>query len=236
MARRLNYEFWTSLDQMDLTPEEKYFYLYLLTNPYTKLCGIYKISFHNMVEELGYNKNIILKMLHRFSDLNKICYNSRTKEIAILNWPKHHFKNDGKPVLDCIRTELSSVKDKKLIKLLAENVLNKKIKSIFDDIVGHKTHTKIDPSDELISLDKLSEYCNMEITTVHLSRKEFDRFIQRYGLEDTVRFILKLEHYKKQHGKKYDSDSSAIYNWVIKAILGDKKNIVKYSKVNVVEL
>ena len=54
--RNISINFWTdSKIDDDFTPEDKYFYLYLLTNPHTNICGCYEISMKQMERETGYN-------------------------------------------------------------------------------------------------------------------------------------------------------------------------------------
>lgn len=42
--RQVHVSFWQDPWVLELTPEEKYFYLYLMTNSKTKQCGCYEIS------------------------------------------------------------------------------------------------------------------------------------------------------------------------------------------------
>jgi hypothetical protein len=42
--RQLYTEFWSDSFVLELTPEEKYFYLYLISNSKSTQCGIYEIS------------------------------------------------------------------------------------------------------------------------------------------------------------------------------------------------
>jgi hypothetical protein len=41
--RQIQISFWQDAFVLDLTPEEKYFYCYLLTNSKTAQCGIYEL-------------------------------------------------------------------------------------------------------------------------------------------------------------------------------------------------
>ena len=41
--RNVHIEFWQDGFILDLTPEEKYFYIYLMTNSKTSQCGIYEL-------------------------------------------------------------------------------------------------------------------------------------------------------------------------------------------------
>jgi len=88
--RQVQTAFWQDEFVLQLTPEEKYFYLYLLTNSKTKQCGIYQLPMQVIIMETGYNQETAEKLLKRFWDYGKIIYNIKTKEIALLNWPKYN--------------------------------------------------------------------------------------------------------------------------------------------------
>ncbi|WP_430809472.1 MULTISPECIES: hypothetical protein [unclassified Carboxylicivirga] len=112
--RQIQTHFWTDAWVMDLTPEKKYFYLYILTNDKVKQCGIYEIPLRKMEVETGYNRDTLLLLLDEFVKMNKIRYNLETKEICIINFSKYNFTQSPK-VKACIRKEFNQVKDKKLI-------------------------------------------------------------------------------------------------------------------------
>ena len=62
--RNIQMTFWTDVELVDgFTPEDKYFYLYLLTNPHTNLCGCYEISMKQISDEMGYTKETIEKLI-----------------------------------------------------------------------------------------------------------------------------------------------------------------------------
>ncbi len=127
-------EFWddpTVIEEM--TPEDKYFFLYLLTNPNTTQVGIYQITKKQMAFDMGYSMETINSLLDRFLNHHKmIIYNTETREIAIKNWGKYNLNRGGKPMLDCVTSELKEVKDQKLIPCVGENVKNESIKKIYD--------------------------------------------------------------------------------------------------------
>jgi len=117
LYRQVHCAFWC--DDTDIletfSPEDKYFYLYLLTNPHTTQCGIYEISVKHMILETGYNQETIEKLITRFeTTYKKIKYNRATKELAIKNWLKYNNINSPK-VQICVERELAKIKDKSLI-------------------------------------------------------------------------------------------------------------------------
>jgi len=127
-------EFWTDSKVVEeFTPEDKYFYLYLLTNPNTTQIGIYEITKKQMAFDMGYSLESIDSLLDRFINHHKLIkYNPETRELAIRNWGKFNLNQGGKPVLDCIRAELGRVKDTSLIDYVAEQITNDTIKHIYD--------------------------------------------------------------------------------------------------------
>lgn len=91
--RNVQLSFWTDNKvEDDFTPEDKFFYLYLLTNPQTNICGCYEVSYNQMCNQTGYNKDTIDRLLDRFENVHKmIKYSKDTKEILILNWHKYNW-------------------------------------------------------------------------------------------------------------------------------------------------
>lgn len=117
----------------ELTAEDKYFFLYLLTNENTTQIGIYQITKRQIAFELGYSIESVDALLQRFIDHHKLIkYNAQTREIAIKNWGKYNLVKGGKPVYDCVKSELKNVKDTSLIPFVSERITNEKIKEIFD--------------------------------------------------------------------------------------------------------
>ena len=96
--RTVHLSFWTDSKVDDnFTPEDKYFYLYLLTNPHTNICGCYEIGDKQFSRETGYNAETISRLIQRFQEVhNVIRYDTRTKEILILNWYKYNWTSSDK--------------------------------------------------------------------------------------------------------------------------------------------
>lgn len=96
--RAISLNFWTdSKIADDFTPEDRYFYLYLFTNPHTNLCGCYEISIKQMVNETGYSKDTIERLIDRFKITHKVIdYSPETKEIFIVNWHKYNWTSSEK--------------------------------------------------------------------------------------------------------------------------------------------
>ena len=115
--RKISVTFWSDSFIGDLTPEQKYFYLYLMTNDKTTQCGIYETSIRKICFDTGYNSETVLKLLDFFQEKNKIRFSKETNEIALLNWVKFNDSNSPK-VLSCVEKELKNVKNRVLIQYL----------------------------------------------------------------------------------------------------------------------
>jgi hypothetical protein len=112
--RQIQTSFWQDEFVLNLTPEEKYFYLFLLTNSKTRQCGIYQLPMPIIIVETGYNQETVEKLIHRFIDYGKIIYSLKTREIGLVNWPKYNSMESPKTKA-CVLKELKDVKDRSLI-------------------------------------------------------------------------------------------------------------------------
>lgn len=107
--RQIHTSYWEDGFVLDLTPEEKYFYLYIMTNPKTTQCGIYELPKRIIETQTGYNRETVDKLLQRFIDYGKIDYFEGTKELMILKWIKYNPPSNTNAI-KCIISELKEVK------------------------------------------------------------------------------------------------------------------------------
>lgn len=127
MSKRIiETSFWTDEKVIDnYSPEDKYFMLYLLTNPKTTAIGIYSLPIKIIAFDIGYSKESVLTLIERFDKTYKnIVYDAKTQEIAVLNSLKYTISKGGKPVEDMINRELNAVKNSDLIESVYKNMLD----------------------------------------------------------------------------------------------------------------
>ena len=106
----------------DFTPEDKYFYLYLLTNPHTTLSGCYELGKRQASRELGYNEEIVDRLIHRMETVhNVIRYDKATKEILLLNWHKYNWSKSPK-CLKGVEYSLQNIKSDAFRKYCADTL------------------------------------------------------------------------------------------------------------------
>ena len=124
--------FWEDKKVTDeFSVEDRYFMLYLLTNPHTSQLGIYELSISTMSNETGYNRDVVKVLLDRFQNkYDVIRYSFVTGEIAIKNYLKHSIIKGGKPVYDCLLKEAKMVDDLSLLSYIYNSLSNKQIDNI----------------------------------------------------------------------------------------------------------
>lgn len=126
--RSIYISFWQDDFVLGLTPEEKYFYLYLMTNSQTNQAGCYEVSLRMMQVETGYNRDTIEKLINKFKEYQKIDYCFETKEILIRNWFRYSWTKSPKMVT-CIKKDIKGIKNK-LFKDLLNNILTQYLDGI----------------------------------------------------------------------------------------------------------
>lgn len=112
--RKIHVQFWSDVFIQSLTPEQKFFFLYLLTNERTKQCGIYEITTRQISFDTGYTIETILTLIEFFVKRGKVMFSRETNEIAIKNWDRYNGSRSP-DVQSLVKKELKSVKNEKLI-------------------------------------------------------------------------------------------------------------------------
>lgn len=102
--------------------KERLLFIYILTSPESKLCGIFYIP----IDLISYHTQLsieeIKEAIKDFEDAELIKYNVETEEVAIANYLKYNVNKGGKPIEDAITRQLSLVKSKELISWVYERI------------------------------------------------------------------------------------------------------------------
>lgn len=124
IKRIVSTSFWTDGKVIDeFSPEDRYFMLYLLTNPQTTQLGIYEFNKRKAAFELGYSVESVSVLLDRFENKYHIIKrSSKTNEIAVLNYLAYSVVKGGQPVTDLLNREVKQVKDKDLIDAVVKHL------------------------------------------------------------------------------------------------------------------
>ena len=118
--RQIQTSFWSNTYiQEEMTAEDKYFYLYLMTNEFTTQIGIYSITKKQMAFDLGYSIESVSALLQRFETYHKLIkYDVDSRELILLKWAENNLNIGGKPVQDLIKKEIEQVKNKEFLTLM----------------------------------------------------------------------------------------------------------------------
>ena len=135
--RQIQTNFWSdTYIQEEMTAEDKYFYLYLMTNEFTTQIGIYPITKKQMAFDLGYSMESVQSLLQRFETYHKLIkYDTETREIILLKWAENNLNIGGKPVQDLIKKEISQVKNKEFLFLMFENCPENSLKNFIASLL-----------------------------------------------------------------------------------------------------
>ncbi|KKI88935.1 hypothetical protein WQ54_28880 [Bacillus sp. SA1-12] len=106
--RVVHTDFWKDpIVSKEMNIEEKYFYIYLLTNPNTTKNGVYPMTKEQMALDLGYSVITVQSLIERFTRHHKLIrYNPETSELVIKNRGKYIHHNDEEPVIDGYHSKL----------------------------------------------------------------------------------------------------------------------------------
>ena len=222
MFRKVHTEFWTDPKVLEeMTPEDKYFMLYLLTNPSTTQIGIYSISKKTIGFELGYSLESVNALMDRF--INKyrlIKYNNETRELAIKNWGKYNLDRGGKPMEDCVKSELSKVKDTSLIDYVGKLAKSPNLKALYDTwtIRGQEEEEEEEkeqeeeqevPKPKKAPRKKYGEYKNILLTEA-----QHTKLIKDYSKLEIDNIIQKMDEWIQLKGKPYKDYNLALRKWI----------------------
>ena len=162
LYRNIHLSFWQDTKVTDdFTPEDRYFYLYLLTNPHTNLCGCYEISIKQMANEMGYDAKKVGKLIERFSSIhNLIRYARSERELLIFHWSKYNWTSSEKfrkPLLQ----EIQNVKTDRFREYLLKLFDGENVKYGIDTVYGKEEYgintNCMDTTDTVTDTDSITD-------------------------------------------------------------------------------
>ena len=239
--RPIQTTFWDDPYILDLSLEEKAFYLYLLTNDKTKQCGIYEIPLRKIEMETNLSGERILELFHKFQNQGKIQYSLETREIAVINWLKYNPVNNVN-IAKCVEKELREVKNIELVNLLYDvtqpliDHINKKgdhvlIENPFKTIYIPVEYEKQAPTKPLeapyipLASNKNNNKNNNkhnnkhkygEFKNVLLTGKEYEKLKNEWSELGLKEMIQELDEGIELKGYKYKSHYLALRKWYTK--------------------
>ena len=188
--RNISMDFWTDSKVVDdFTPEDRYIYLYCMTNPHTNLCGCYEVSIKQIATETGYNNDSVERLLKRLDSAhNVIRYSAQTKELLILNWCRYNWSTSeklNKPLLG----EIRKVKNDRFREYLAARYNER-------STVTAQYNAAEDDRPEV------PRHKHGAHGWVRLTEEEYARLIDDLGEEELTRCIDYIDESAQMHGNK----------------------------------
>jgi hypothetical protein len=105
-SRYFNTKFWRDSYIDTLDPSEKFAFLHLLTNPETRICGVYELPQRIISSDTGFDSSMIEKIYKRFSRDGKMFY--KDGWVCMVNAIKHQSLR-SKSIRQGIKREIEEV-------------------------------------------------------------------------------------------------------------------------------
>lgn len=224
--RNISLSFWTDSKIEDtFSPEDKYMYLYLLTNPHTNICGCYEVSMKQISRQTGYNEDMVERIIQRLERAHKVIrYCKETQELLIINWGKYNWTTSDKLVKP-ITTAINAIKCKQFkeyVGLLFDHIDEIHTLSIpypygIDTTVSVSVTDTVSVKKGVVggNKHKHGEYQNVLLTDDELAKLKAEIPTWQKKIED-------LSAYMKSTGKVYKDHLATMRNWHKKDIESGK--------------
>ncbi len=234
MAQRMiDCDLWTNPQIVnDFTAEDKYFWLYLLTNPHNNICGICKVSNKTIANEMGYSEDCIKNLLNRFITTHKLIdYDKENYEILIINWYKFNWSSSPK-LKTYIEKVLPSIKTKHFKEYIISLINDIDEYGIDRVSIGYQYPTISISNSNSNSNTKIKEKEKKQIKEISKNKKKpktesFNSLIFEYtqnkDLQKAINDFIEMRKLNK----------SAMSMNAVKLLLGRLNNLAKSDKAKI---
>lgn len=199
--RQVDTELWNDMKVTDdFTPEDKYFWLFLLTTKYSNLSGVFELSFNQIAKDMGYSVESVEVLINRFENQhNLIRYDFETQEIWIINWYKYNWTKSPK-------FEIALLK-------FIENIKSKYFKETVLDI--HEKYKKNDMVSIPYGYHSISKPISITNTnTISNTKSNTKTYISKLDNKTNTFDVPKLENIKKYvEENKFTVDPNQFYDF-----------------------
>lgn len=223
IRRMISTSFWSDSTVVDdFTPEDRYMFLYLMTNTYTDITGAYEISIKQMARDTGYNEESIQRLLKRLIKQHKVIdYDFENKEVLIINWHKYNWTRSPK-LLKAVSNRLTGIKTERFRNYIEHLVETDDTLSIgyqytMDTTISNTisntiTNTKTKTNNNNQNKQRSSLVFGSQ-NNVYLNQSEIQKLEKDYP-DLYQEYIESLSLYLAQTGKRYKSHDATIRNWI----------------------
>ena len=226
--RQIQTSFWSNTYiQEEMTAEDKYFYLYLMTNEFTTQIGIYSITKKQMAFDLGYSMESVTALLQRFETYHKLIkYDVESREIILLKWAENNLNIGGKPVQDLIKKEIKQVKNKDFLALMYSSCPENSLKNFIGLLIYKNNDSYNDSVNEssdgsLINLSNFKK--NKKTNNLNNFYESSDASFNDTGAINNKEEIINNNHDHNNINNNIYDDLKKIKQWF-------KENKIDFSK------
>lgn len=237
--RYINTKFWSDSFIIELSPLERYLFLYFLTNEHTDICGIYELPIKIIERETGIEHNSLLKIIDRLKGKIYLVKNW----VYIKNFSKHQACNpkvdegikrsladipkEIKDLIDKIEIDynsLSIVTEQPKLKLKLKPKLSEITNVIAEQSSAEKEINLI--IDEFYKINPLINYANCS------ERNACKELLKKFKKEELI-LMIQFHISKMQEDKYWPTATTPI---AFKNKFGDiKANADKLKNNNIVQ-
>lgn len=208
-SRLINTKFWDDNYTSNLDPIEKLLFLYFLTNTSTNISGVYEIPLKKIANETGVDKEMVEKIIKRFSSDDKIYYFKGW--LYVVNFIKNQNQKSPK-VQRGIEIELEAVpkeikdfvsnKSEGIDTLSHSNTNTNSNSNLNSNITKPKTsEPKDSQNDEIAYVIKLFKEISPSLSYGNKTqRKACEEMLKKWPMEKLEPMILKV---LSVQGKKF---------------------------------
>lgn len=219
MAKRLiDTELWNNEDIIEyFTAEDRYFWLYLLTNPHNNICGVMKASPVLIARDMGYSKETVQNLLYRFEKVHKAIYvDKTTNELLILNWAKFNWSKSP-DIMRTVMKNLSSINSCKI-----RDILSSKIEEMW--CTEHPVNTLSTQSQQ-----GTNTITNTNTLTNNIYNKEFEEVWKIYPNKKGKDKSLKCYIKARKSGVEFETIKQGVINYATECeIKGREKQYIQH--------
>lgn len=111
--RAIQDAFWNDIMIVELEPDEKLVYLWLMTNRHLDICGCYQVSHKTIEYETGIPWSRGREIFRKFEEMERLLYSEQNREVLLLKWKKNNegfFKSENHKSVNSIRTGVDRIK------------------------------------------------------------------------------------------------------------------------------
>lgn len=202
MYRTIHTQFWQDYKVSEVLEfDERYLFLYLLTNSHTNIIGCYELSKRAMSYDTGLSEKILDKALESLSKNGIARYDEGTREVLILNWHRYNWSSSPK-TYTAIRKAIPTIKSREFAEY----------------VVGlYNASENVTEPYELPSEKKEREpkHRHGQYDNVLLTDSELQKLKDQFPSDWQTR-IDTLSGYIESKGAKYKSHYATIRNWARK--------------------